>query len=136
MSVGDFSGESADNMFRSGKLGPPGKKALSRYRQLQAATRSGEERNRENPLYGQYLGQLRMQYGGSGQLFLAPQFQSQSSGVNFYAMTAYFKSRVSKGLDPEEAYLETVSKFGPPTDAAGARRKLLQELRAKKAAGT
>jgi hypothetical protein len=135
LSVGDLSGSSPDELFRAGKLGPPGKKALSRYRQLQAAEREGEQRNRDKPEYGQYLGRLKIEYGGQqASPFLAPQFQQGSSHVNFYGMTAFYKSRVSKGMEPEEAYLATIDRFGPPKDAAAARRQLLEELRAKKAA--
>jgi murein DD-endopeptidase MepM/ murein hydrolase activator NlpD len=136
MSVGDFSGASSDDLFRSGKLGPPGKKALSRYNTLKAAERQGEERNRENPLYGQYMGQLRMQYGlAATNPFLAPQFQVGGVKVNYYGMTAFYKLRVSKGEEPEEAYLETIAKFGPPQDAASARKKLIAELQVKKNTG-
>jgi hypothetical protein len=133
MSVGDFSGTSADELFKSGKLGPPGKKALARYNQLLAATRQGEGRNRENPLYGQYMGQLRMKYGASTIPFLAPQFQSAQK-TNYYGMVAFYKLKVTKGMDPEEAYLETLTKFAPPADAASARQQLIKELQAKKAA--
>jgi hypothetical protein len=133
LSAGDLSGTSADALFHAGKLGPPGKKALSRYRQLQAAEREGERRNRDNPEYGQYLGRLKIEYGQQDRPFLAPAFRARP-GVNFYAMTAFYKSRVSTGMEPEEAYLETITRFGPPPDAATARAKLIAELRAKKAA--
>lgn len=139
MSVGDFSGPSAKELFDAGKLGPPGKKALGRYNQLRAGERAGEQRNRENPLYGQYMGKLRMDYGGpQGQPFLAPQFSMNRQGqsqVNLYAMMTAYKLSVSKGMEPEEAYLEVVAKYGPPKDAAAARAQLIKELRNKRAAG-
>jgi hypothetical protein len=136
LSVGDFTGPRPDELFKADKHGPPGRKALGRYRQLQAAARQGEQRNRDNPLYGQYLGQLRMEYGATQSTFLAPGLAPVKPTVNFYAMTAFYKSRVSKGMEPEEAYLATIDRFGPPEDAAAARQRLIAELRAKKAAGS
>jgi murein DD-endopeptidase MepM/ murein hydrolase activator NlpD len=131
--LSDASPQADLQALNSGQLGS-GKKALARYRMLRAADNEGQQQNLKNPEVATYAGQLRQKFGKAPTTFLE---KSLGGGnVNFYGMIAFYKSEVSRGTPPSQAYFDAIQKFAPKSqDAAQLRVQRIQELRAKRLAG-
>lgn len=135
--TGDLSDATAKgdlDLFNSGQLGT-GKQAISRYRQLRASARAGEQENLRNPDVAKYAGYLKIRFGTKSTNILSQAMQGAGQ-VNFVGMVGYYRAKIGEGKPPAEAYNETLLKFAPNSpDVVAVRQREIERLRAKRLGG-